>query len=343
MTIGRRLVIIATWAYLAVVVLYWLALWLIGESWWVTTVVLYLPHAVALAPALPLVLLLGTVGPRRFVAVPLVAVVVVIFPIMGLVVCGGSEDPSGTPRLRVLSYNVDSGRRSIDQLAAEIVGARPDIVVLQEGDQQVGDQVTALLPDFVRHASGQFYIASRWPIVLVHEPPKIPVRGANRTPRFVRYTLETPLGLLDVFNVHPVSPRDGFESIRGGGLTGEVESGGIFAVDRDAWVHNTELRRAQAAAIVSLARTSQHPVIIAGDTNLPESSDIFADTLGRYQDGFDAVGRGFGYTFPAHTRFAWMRIDRILAGPGLRFLAFGVGSRRGSDHYCVWADLELRR
>jgi len=35
-----------------------------------------------------------------------------------------------------------------------------------------------------------------------------------------------------------------------------------------------------------------------------------------------------------------MRIDRILAGPELRFLDFGVGRGRGSDHHCVWADLE---
>jgi endonuclease/exonuclease/phosphatase family metal-dependent hydrolase len=36
-----------------------------------------------------------------------------------------------------------------------------------------------------------------------------------------------------------------------------------------------------------------------------------------------------------------MRIDRIFAGPELRFLQFGVGSSRASDHHCVWAELEL--
>src|SRR6187549_2196835 len=101
---ASRLLLIATWAYLALVVVYWIALWLIGERSWVTTVALYLPHAVALLPAIPLAILLGAIGPRRLIAVPAVAVIVVVFPIMGLVVCGGAEDPSGTPRLRVLSY-----------------------------------------------------------------------------------------------------------------------------------------------------------------------------------------------------------------------------------------------
>jgi hypothetical protein len=34
-----------------------------------------------------------------------------------------------------------------------------------------------------------------------------------------------------------------------------------------------------------------------------------------------------------------MRIDRILAGPELRFVHFEVGRRRASTHYCVIADL----
>jgi vancomycin resistance protein VanJ len=311
-----RLVAVATWGYLATIVVYWGALRFIGEGWWVTTGMLYLPHVMLLVPALPLVALLAVRGPRSWIAAPVAAAAIVLVPIMGLVVFGGAEAPSGSPRLRLLSYNIDSGRRSVDELVAQIRDVHPDVVVLQEGDEAVGERVTAELTGFARHASGQFYLASRWPIVDVFEPPKIHVRDADRTPRFVRYTLATPLGPLDVFVVHPVSPRDGFEA------------------------HNIELRRAQAEAIVALARTSTHRVILAGDTNLPQGSRIFADTFGHYRDGFAEVGRGFGYTYPAHKRFAWMRIDRILAGPGLRFLDFGVGTRHGSDHYCVWADLE---
>jgi len=334
---------VAACAYLGVVLAYWFALRVVGESWWLTTVALYLPHGLMLVPALPLVGLLAWLGPRRLAPIPLVATLIVLFPIMGLVMCGGSVAPSGAPRLRVLSYNVDSARRTTAALAAQILEAKPDIVLLQEGDPQIGEQATAGLAGFVRYGSGQFYIASRWPNVQVYDPPKIPFRRPDPTPRFLRYTLATPLGLLDVYNVHPISPRDGFEAIRGSGLRSEVESGGVFEFDRSSITNNTELRRAQARTITNLARTSAHPVILAGDTNLPAGSGIFADTFGRYQDGFAEVGRGFGYTFPAHKRFAWMRIDRILAGPSLRFLSFEVGDHRASDHYCVWADLELRR
>ena len=78
-------------------------------------------------------------------------------------------------------------------------------------------------------------------------------------------------------------------------------------------------------------------MIIAGDTNLPEHSHVFDTWLGRYQDGFAAVGSGLGYTFPAHHLLPWLRIDRILANRKLRFLDFRVGERGGSDHAPVSA------
>src|SRR5262249_15173174 len=141
-------------------------------------------------------------------------------------------------------------------------------------------------------------------------------------------------------NVHPLSPRDGIDSLRGQGFMHELESGAFFRGDKHELVENTALRRAQVEAVAALAVQSTNTVIIAGDTNLPGPSRLFDAALGRWQDGFEAAGRGFGYTYPAHRRLAWMRIDRILAGPQLRFLDFEVGAGHASDHYCVWADLE---
>jgi len=61
-------------------------------------------------------------------------------------------------------------------------------------------------------------------------------------------------------------------------------------------------------------------VLIAGDTNLPGLSWALATLLGDYHDAFDEAGRGFGYTYPAWHR-SWLRIDRVLGGPRLRFLS----------------------
>ena len=164
-----------------------------------------------------------------------------------------------------------------------------------------------------------------------------------------RYTLDTPLGAIDLFNVHPFSPRAGFEALRGEGLRTQLRDQladphvphGRAEVDA-----NTSTREEQLVRITTAAAASKNPVIIAGDTNLPALSRLYAKYLdsgeGRWRDGFAHVGAGFGYTFPAQgsrRQMPWMRIDRILASRELRFLHFEVGGKGASDHCPVIADL----
>jgi endonuclease/exonuclease/phosphatase family metal-dependent hydrolase len=209
--------------------------------------------------------------------------------------------------------------------------------VLQESNTEVNAVVAAALPGFAKRESTQFFLASRWPIHVFHEPSELTIGGHQRSPRFVYATLGSPLGPLDVFILHPISPRDALDDARA--LAREP---GQAAGVRRTTADNTALRRLQVRTAAALAAASKNPVILAGDTNLPGSSALLAELLERWQDGFDAVGRGFGYTFPVGRRGAWMRIDRILASRQLRFLTFAVGRGRGSDHRAVWADLELR-
>ena len=93
--------------------------------------------------------------------------------------------------------------------------------------------------------------------------------------------------------------------------------------------------RLDAGALI--LKGAENPVVIAGDTNLPGLSPLLAKSYGQYTDGFSVAGRGFGYTFPA--KRPWMRIDRVLADPRLRFLRFFTGSVIASDHLYVVAEL----
>ncbi|HEY0707319.1 MAG TPA: endonuclease/exonuclease/phosphatase family protein, partial [Polyangia bacterium] len=143
--------------------------------------------------------------------------------------------------------------------------------------------------------------------------------------------------LITVLNVHPVSPRKGFERFRRLDVPGLLKKGvggdeGVAFLRR-----NAAMRWEETVAIAAEAARATGPVIIAGDTNLPALSRIYGETLAHYRDGFSAVGRGFGYTYPAHQ--PWMRIDRILASPSVRFLRFEVLPAGGSDHLAVTADL----
>lgn len=336
----RFLLAVATWSCLAGVLAYWLGLRYIAEQWWLTTLLLYAPHAVLLAPIAALAITTAVVGPRRLLVLQVPAAAIVLSPIMGLTLAGPAAATSGAPQLRVLSFNVNGGSGSMLAIAAEVLESRADVVLLQGSNGAVNDTVLRVLPGFSARASTQFLVASRYPILELREPPEVEASGSDRSPRFIAATLETPLGKIDVYSVHPISPRYPLEDLRGRGFLVGLRTGEIFDVDHDGIADNTALRRAQAKAVAALAAASPNPVLIAGDTNLPRHSRILAETIGRWADGFDAVGRGFGYTFPVGRKRPWMRIDRILASPALRFVEVGFGSNRGSDHRSVWADIE---
>jgi endonuclease/exonuclease/phosphatase (EEP) superfamily protein YafD len=293
--------------------------------------------------ALPLpfiVLALAIWGPRWLLLLQAAATGVWLFPLMGLSLARPA--PASGPTLTVMAYNVDYGYHDRKALLEQVAAANPDVVAMEAIDQRlIAPLVAAMSPG--RHAVhiDEFFVLSRYPVLDVYEPEQL---EGDVYPAFMRVTIDSPLGPVDLYVIHPTSPRPGFDAIRsGGGLSHGLTSGESFAPHATGRVqHNTEVRVRQVEALVAHAATAKNPVIIAGDTNLPGLSPLFRRALGRYQDGWAEVGTGFGYTFPAHKWVPWLRIDRILAGDGLRFVSFTIGPRQGSDHLSVMATLTRR-
>jgi vancomycin resistance protein VanJ len=310
-----------------------------GERWWVTGVALYLPRFGFVLPLPLLVLLIGLARRWRLLWSQLAAACVLL-PLLGFnLATPFSTDDTTRPRLRVLSYNVNSGYGDFRAVAQEVSRFAPDVVLIQElftGSKPLEDELRKTFAHL--HVSTQFLVASRYPLSSVVDPERLDFFGAKRSPRFMKYVVDSPLGPITIFNVHPVSPRGGVYAIRGDGLRRELSSGRLLRGSKTGELQSTAaLRRLQIATVARLAQREAGPVLIAGDTNLPALSPIFAELLGDYQDGFDQQRTGFGYTYPA--KLPWMRIDRILANDRLRFLSFETGSSRASDHFCVVADV----
>lgn len=311
----------------------------VGEAHWTTTVGLYLPAVFYLAPLLPIALLALWLGPRSLLAAPGAGALIALFPLMGLSWSLPRLSADEERRLRVLSYNVDSVRAGTEAVAAGILEADPDLLLIQESDFGREELVQLLQSKYpVVELSNQFMLASRHPLVEVTPPERIPYGDRLRSPRFMRYLVATPLGKVAVYNVHPLSPRESLGALRGEGLRREIASGRIFRGEsREIVEANTGLRVLQMEAIGRMIRAEKVPVIVAGDTNLPGPSPVLRRALGHLRDGFESVGSGFGYTFP--TKWPFLRLDRILTTEELEFVRFTVGCGRASDHHCVVADL----
>jgi endonuclease/exonuclease/phosphatase (EEP) superfamily protein YafD len=325
---GARLARAAGWIYLAALGAAAIVLGTVGERWWPGAVLLYLPRVVLL---LPLVLLapfcLGRER-RRWFGVQAGAAIVIGAALMGP--HWSRPRPSGGPSLRLFSYNVWYGERGEEAIRREIEEAHPDVVVMQAIAPPVVDYFRGYFHGWQLRADGEFLIASRFPIVK-SDPP-------DPDDAFAHYQLATPLGTIDLFNMHPDSPRGAFEALRGEGLR-HVSLSDLSRAELGQLESDTARRERQVNAVAAAAARARHLVVIAGDTNLPEWSALYRRYLSCYQDGFSSAGSGFGFTFPANRLWPWMRIDRVMVGPGLRVARFGVGSRGGSDHRPVWAEL----
>ncbi|MGH7436965.1 MAG: endonuclease/exonuclease/phosphatase family protein [Polyangiaceae bacterium] len=333
-------------AYPVLLAVFAVVLTFVGESWWVSSAALYLPRVAFAVPLLLLVALLVLTKNHEWLWTQAVAALVLLFPVMGLVVPLPNLPRPATadrPHVRVMAFNIDSAAAGVDALVDEIDHYSPDVLILVE----IGavEELTRALEARYRTVdwAGQFLTASRYALVSRVDPERVAFGGRQRSPRFLVETLDTPLGAMTFYVVHPISPRDDLPALAGAhGFRTLFSAGHLNATDGPGRVEaNSGLREAQIRATMELASHDPGPFVVAGDTNLPGLSRVARQYFASLSDGFPSAGAGFGYTYPA--KHPWMRIDRILASSQLEFTRFEVGSSKNSDHLCVVGDLTSRR
>ena len=339
--LARLLVNLAAVAYLFALLALVAALRLVGERWWVTTIALYLPRIGFALPLPLLIVALFIARSYRLLVTQVVAAFVLLFPLMGLHLGGARLGTPGGLRFRLFTLNTGLGKNGTGEILARIHGVNPDLIALEEVNDDDVEALRLGLPGYAFQHLDQFVIASRFPIEAEVVAPALWSDGQAQSAQYAHCRLATPAGPIRLFAVHPVSPHDAFDQLRGRGIPNELLSGRLLgSASARAMEANTRVRLEQVRALAADVAKSSEPVILAGDTNLPGLSWAFSRWLGELSDGFAEVGRGFGYSYPAQ-RMVWMRIDRILAGPRFRFLDAATISPRVSDHLAVTADLEL--
>lgn len=306
---------------------------LIGERVPLVAVLLYAPRALYGAPLLVVTPLLYFCGPRRFLWLQAVTALLVVGPLMGLHL---NQPRARRPSIRLLTYNVWFGARDPGAIAREVAAADPDIVLFQAA-AHAADVVLRASPFDRFHYlhEADFVVASRYPIRTVAAGRSTPTRLG---PPWVRFEVNTPLGALALFSVHPHSPRSVFQQLRGRGLVRLLA--GAPLIDENGTFRFLEQ---QLREIDEAARAAGPLVVLAGDFNVPEHSVLLAELFAGTEDAFSATGLGYGYTFPTgQRRLPWMRLDRVLVGPGLTAISARVAGDRGSDHAALVAEIARR-
>ncbi|MBE0504808.1 MAG: endonuclease/exonuclease/phosphatase family protein, partial [Desulfuromonadales bacterium] len=215
--------------------------------------------------------------------------------------------------LKVMSFNVWSRNSSPERIAAALVEHGPDILLLQEIIPPHFSDLSRALDELSR-LNGDTWSKVYNPDLLQATVSRYPLahQWSKRDKGKVQVVrAETPWGPVMVFNIHPT------------------------------WGNWTRRDRQLSNLLREDILPCEFPVILGGDFNSPEQSEIFKLLAGHLHNAHTEAGQGFGFTFPRALQiqnrlipfFPLVRIDHIFFSSHFTALHAGTAEKAyGSDH-----------
>jgi endonuclease/exonuclease/phosphatase (EEP) superfamily protein YafD len=298
-----------------------------ADRWWPATLLAFGPRWLFATPLILLAPLALTLHRRALL--PLAASVLTLIPLLDFSLPWRTLAPKREGlALRVLTCNVDRTALDTAAMLALLKSTKPDVVAFQEWNT---DHRLPLFADRSHFhyllREGELCIASRYRITRAEDVGySWPAYTAGAA---VRYEIETPAGVIDLYNLHLASPHIAFDKV-------------IARTDDfpTAVQTNSDHRRQQLQDLAAaLAKRGGRPAILVGDFNTPCDTPAFRQNLGHLQDAFTTAGAGPGHTYFA--RWTQTRIDHLLATPHWQIRHCQVGPNVNSAHRPVITDLQL--
>lgn len=281
----------------------------------------FLPYAILAWLAAVVIMLLGTRGRGRWLALPLVAGLLgyslVLVPYTGI----GTRAPSGTvPTLRLMSLNMYYGQADLTQLLAEVRRVKPDILVLTEFTAQAAPLLESkewnkLLPYHVGTTGRENGPSRDW-------DDASGTQVLSRTP----LTELASTGDTRATSLAVKATAGGHDFVLVAAHPANMLSSGV-----DGWLRESE-------QVIGLTRRfASGPVVVAGDLNsVPEqvtTRNLLTAT------GLHEALTGWQPTYPANRLVPLIRIDHVLASADFTTVSTGTFAADGSDHKGVIAEL----
>ncbi len=209
---------------------------------------------------------------------------------------------SGETDLTVATQNVGAKLPQPSATALNVIEQDPDIATFQEVESLSGQIIQDQMDSHYEYAEvqGSVGLWSKWPMSAPEE-----VDLGLQWVRAFATTISTDHGDVRFYAVHVPSVRPGQESMR-----------------------NAALRTLSER----VADDPAERVIVAGDFNSASSDRYFEQMTDELTDSREAVGGGFGFTWPS--RLPVTRLDHSLSR-GLEPVADEVMDRGTSDHRAV--------
>lgn len=229
--------------------------------------------------------------------------------------------PPDSFTLKIMSYNMHS-IKDVRGIAEVIRQEKPDILLIQEYSNRLFSPsfhgLDKLYPElYMEVASKDFRQAtlSRYPIKLISAELE---KGRTQ-----KMQIELPTGTIEVWNVHPIPP---------------------FLIPPEEF-------DAQMYALAEDIPKVEGPLIVAGDMNATDQSEIYQKFNQYLQDAYWETGWGFGFSYPAspykfmempfHTGPLW-RIDHVFHSQHFSAIsARTLTNAGGSDHLPVVVELSI--
>lgn len=241
--------------------------------------------------------------------------------------------PDHAAGVRVWTSNVRfhlSGWR-LERMCDATATADPDILLFQELNGPSLRALQAALADEYPYAvrsgeEGDFLqlFLSRYPLRLEQR-----IRPPTGTRDTLLVAAELPQGEIVLANVH--LKADAYKL-----LSPFDAATGPFAT-----------RRQEIEPVLAALEHEVRPVVIAGDMNTTDQTEVYRLVARRYVDSWREAGVGLGHTFPAY-RLRWyglpippraVRIDYVWHSPQLRAVDIRRVNTGTSDHLALCAEL----
>ncbi|WP_266204118.1 endonuclease/exonuclease/phosphatase family protein [Pontibacter kalidii] len=219
------------------------------------------------------------------------------------------ENPSNS--FTMMIANVRMVNRKYDRFLERVKEAHPDMLIMNEPDQEWHDHVCKVLdeayPYSIKKPLDNTYGMLLWSKNKLHDSD-IRYLVEDGIPSF--YTVvELPGGdKFCLFTVHPQPPR---------------------------LMLNTETREAELLIIAKQAKKAPYPAVVAGDLNdvaWSKTTKLFKEISGLIDP---RVGRGFYNTYNAYIPVFRYPLDHVFYDPQFRLVGLRRLEKFGSDHFPI--------